>query len=229
MKKKNCLKLEINPAVIKEVGLTSDDIKKFNKVIASCQLTVKRIKKIGYPIESMQIRGKNGEIAYIRDDSTFEHENKWTLVVELPLSLISDKKSDPRADFVRQAFKFFKPFLNSDVEIASNGKGFKRINTKPYHSFDFTDTKRGDFKMRFKKYSESAPYGSKSGLIDSIKGRNQEMKKEFLFYRNQGDTIAKCLYQVKMWLKKQTIWNGRKGYKELSSKTILRICYSQSM
>lgn len=70
-------------------------------------------------------------------------------------------------------------------------------------------------------------WGRMTNATEIIAVRNKEMKKIYSEYKAQGESRQKCIYQVNSWLKKQSFWKGRKGYKVLSGKTIERICYSK--
>jgi len=209
---KDYIAFDINPIRVKKLAWSRKTIVRFKRYYKSLNLSdvIKGRKEVDHWLTLL--KGERGELACIIDVSNRVNRHKANLITELPFSLtVEDMRN-----WVQLAVKFFKPNLISDSEYKPN-KDFERL-TETYHSYR---------EFRYKKYSDPAPWASISGSKERLKMRDKKMKQEFDYYKKQGANLKKCLFQVRRWLLNQTIWEGRKGHKSLSDKTIMKICYSK--
>lgn len=159
MAKESCITFDINLARAQELCLTQKRIDKLR--IDFRALTLNSIKNKDV-FDLLLLRGQKGEIAYVRNDSYYRHP-QITLITEFPLSL----KSEEQRKWIAMVSKLFKPQFISDIEIAHHKKGFTRVDNsyKVFESdvYDLNKPKQKiHIKMRYKKYSDNVPYGSKS-------------------------------------------------------------------
>ena len=174
--KKNYITFDINLTRAQQLHLTQKQIDKLRIDLKA--LTVNSIKyKVGYDL--LLLRGKKGEAAYVRNDSYYRHP-QITLITEFPLSL----KAEEQRKWIAMASKFFKPHFTSNIEIAHYKKGFTRTDNS-YRVFesdvcDLNEPKQKiHIKMRYKKYSDSDAYGSKTTRKRDLKARNEWIRKRY--------------------------------------------------
>jgi len=159
--KKNYVTFDINLAKAKQLGLSKDEINKIQTFYKSLNYdSVKKIEdKKENPIDYdlVSLRGKQGESAY-------KDPNLMTLIIKLPLSLLAEEQRR----WLSIASNFFKPHFFCDSETITPGQDFSRIIDGQFSTFEYetydpkNPKKRKYFIRRVRRFSDPAPYASKT-------------------------------------------------------------------
>lgn len=173
-KKKNKIdfSIHLNEDVRKKMGVSQSEIKKTSKEY--------KVINIWGLQEELILKGKEGQIAYVRHDLDSETD-KWKLIVEFPLDLTVEQQRD----WSGCASKFFKPFFIKKIESVPSEKDFFDITQKPYKELRFTEFNpakpktKTPFVMRSRSYADSAPYASKTTRKQDLEARNEWIKERY--------------------------------------------------
>ncbi len=188
-KKKNEIDftIHLNEDAIKETESSQEKIKEESKRYEDVNKYPKRYyrkpnllcKKYRLLEDLILLKGKEGQIAYVRHDLDCEID-KWKLIVELPLDLTVEKQRD----WIGCASKFFKPLFIREFESASSEKDFD-MTQKPYKEYGLTEfdpakpETKTPLRIRLRSYADSAPYASKTTRKQDLKARNEWIKKRY--------------------------------------------------
>ncbi len=164
--------IHLNEDARKKMRVSQSEIKKTSK-------EYKVIKKWGLQ-EELMLKGKEGQIAYVRHDLDCEID-KWKLIIELPLDLTVEKQRD----WIGCASKFFKPLFIKEFESLSPGEDFSDIIQKPYKECRLTEfdpakpETKTSLRIRLKSYADSVPYASKTTRMQDLTARNEWTRKRY--------------------------------------------------
>ncbi|MBU1895242.1 hypothetical protein KJ641_00005 [Patescibacteria group bacterium] len=177
---------------------------------------IKRDPKIYLPF--LVIRGKKGEIAYMKDDRSNSKMAHGRLALEVPLSLSAQERNK----WGQIAANVFKTAYFRECEISDDSGEFKEIVDRPYQEFKFPATKGVSEKARFRTFEDKEKWGSCTSGPKKRAWRNKEMR---IYWKEMKGLLQRAkVVNVKIWLREQKVWEDSCGRKKLSSQTIIKIC-----
>jgi hypothetical protein len=196
------ISLNINEA--KNLYLSPKDIEKLLKQYESFSLNDILKKKVNFLPELVLLKGKNGETAYVRNDSSYYEKHKYNIIFELPLRL----KAQEQRNFVSFAYLLFKDKFLSDSEQVEQKQEFKNIVKKPFseskhYYYDPRNPKDRSptFKFRTKTFADSKPHDTFSKRSKILNKRNDWMLTKYSQYRKKGlseyDAYDKIIEELK--------------------------------